>query len=214
MKHFQTLIETAKNPTPTQQALALSGSPRPGGNSDTILQQISAGLSSTQISSQSINLSRIDFQGCVGCEKCRKDKVCTRLVDGMSLLYPDIMSAQGLILCSPVHNYNITAWMKAFIDRMYCFYEFDNNTRPRAWSSRLAGQNRKVVIAAVCEQENKEDMGFAIEAMQRPMEALGYDIVGTLPIFRSFEKGAVRKQEDIMATAYALGVSLGSAMKE
>jgi ureidoglycolate hydrolase len=30
----------------------------------------------------------------------------------------------------------------------------------------LAGQDRKAVIVAVCEQENKKDMGFTLEAMR------------------------------------------------
>jgi hypothetical protein len=103
--------------------------------------------------------------------------------------------------------------VEAFIDRLYCFYEFDNNTRPREWSSRLANQKRKVVISAVCEQENMSDMGFAIEAMQRPMEALGFEIVGTLPVFKAFEKGAVRTQKDTMDKAYELGIKLGQTLK-
>ena len=51
-------------------------------------------------------------------------------MDGMSLLYPKIIDARGLVLVSPTHNYNITAIMKAFIDRLYCFYNFDNKNRP------------------------------------------------------------------------------------
>ena len=96
---------------------------------------------------------------------------------------------------------------------MYCFYEFNNNTRPREWSSRLANQNRKAVVVAVCEQENLEDMGFAIEAMQKPMEALGFDILGTLPVFKAFEKGAVKKQTNILEKAYELGKKLGQSLK-
>lgn len=211
---FKALIQEAQSKTkPAAKVLAVSGSPRPGGNSDSIIKQIEAGLATTKIESKSINLSTIDFKGCVGCEKYRKDKVCTRLDDGMSPIYPAIIRSQGLILCCPVHNYNITAWMKAFIDRMYCFYEFDNSTRPRQWYSRLAEQHRKVVIVAICEQEKVEDMGIALEAMQLPMTALGYDIVGSLPLFKAFEKGAIKKQEEAMSQAFELGVKLGQAMQ-
>lgn len=211
---FKPLIQEAKNNgKPEAITLAINGSPRLGGNSESIIKQIVAGIDTTAIKSKYINLSTIDFQGCVGCEKCRKDKVCTRLNDGMSLIYPDIMRSQGLILCCPVHNYNITSWMKAFIDRMYCFYEFDNTTRPRQWYSRLAHQHRKVVIVAICEQDKIEDMGIALEAMQLPMKALGYDIVGSLPLFKAFEKGAINKQEEAMNKAFELGIDLGNALK-
>ncbi|MGZ2371105.1 flavodoxin family protein [Ancylomarina sp. YFZ004] len=214
MIYFEELIKKAVNiENPLPKVLAIGGSPRKGGNTDSIIKQITAGLTAEQIDSENINLGTIDFKGCIGCEKCRKDKVCIMINDGMSLLYPSIMESQGLILVSPVHNYNITSWMKAFIDRLYCFYEFDNNTRPREWSSRLANQKRKVVISAVCEQKDLADMGFAIEAMSRPMEALGFEIVGTLPVFKAFEKGAVKKQQEIIDKAYELGMKLGQSLK-
>ncbi|MDY0132937.1 MAG: flavodoxin family protein [Desulforegulaceae bacterium] len=215
MLYFEELVKKAtniKNPLP--KILAVGGSPRQGGNTDLITKQIIAGLDKEKIDSKNINLRNFNFKGCIGCEKCRADKVCTGLNDGMSLIYPDILKSQGLILTSPVHNYNITSWMKAFIDRLYCFYEFDNSTRPRQWRARLENQKRKVVISAVCEQESLENMGFAIEAMSVPMKALGFEIVGTLPVFKSFEKGAVKKQEDIMDKAFNLGKKLGKSLKE
>ena len=214
MIYFEELIKKAQNINNlSKQVLAVSGSPRKGGNTDIIIKKIIAGLSSENIEGFSTNLSSIDFSGCIGCEKCRKDKICTKLQDGLTSLYPSIIDSQGLILASPVHNYNITSWMKAFIDRLYCFYEFDNNTRPRNWTSRLANQNRKVVISAVCEQKDIKDLGFTIEAMKRPMEALGFEIIGTLPVFKSFEKGAVKKQEEVMNKAYELGIQLGKQLK-
>lgn len=214
MIYFDELIEKAKLlESPIQKVLAIGGSPRKGGNTDIIIKQIAAGLKAKNIECENVNLGNIDFKGCIGCERCRKDKICTTIHDGMSNLYPDILESQGLILVSPVHNYNITSWMKAFIDRLYCFYEFDNNTRPRNWSSRLANQKRKVVISAVCEQNNRKDMGFAIEAMQEPMEALGFEIVGILPVFKAFEKGAVKTQKNIMDKAYELGIKLGQTLK-
>jgi multimeric flavodoxin WrbA len=214
MIYFEKLIEKAKLlESPSQKVLAIGGSPRKGGNTDIIIKQIAAGLKNENIESENINLGNIDFKGCIGCERCRKDKICTTIHDGMSNLYPDIIESQGLVLVSPVHNYNITSWMKAFIDRLYCFYEFDNTAIPRKWSSRLANQNRKVVISAICEQENKKDMGFAIEAMQEPMQALGFEIVGILPVFKQFNKGAVRTHENIMDKAYELGIKLGQSLK-
>jgi len=68
------------------------------------------------------------------------------------------------------------------IDRLYCFYNFDDN-RPGGWSSRLAGQGRKAILAAICEQKNKDDMGFTLDAMRLPLEALGYEIIGELPVW-------------------------------
>lgn len=195
-----------------QSILGVSGSPRANGNSDVLLKHVLKGAQEENIPTETILLRNYYFQPCVGCERCRKDKACTKLNDGMQILYPKIRASQGLVLACPTHNYNVTAWMKAFIDRLYCFYNFED-TRPRAWSSRLANQNRKAAIVAVCEQQNKKDMGFTLEAMRLPLEALGYEIVGELAVFRIFDRGAVRNEEDTLQDASALGKKLAASLR-
>ena len=191
--------------------LGIGASPRKGGNSDTLLKYILRGTTESNVEVGSIQLRDLQYKSCVGCEKCRKDKICTGLKDGMSLIYPAILESKGLILVSPTHNYNITAWMKAFIDRLYCFYNFDNS-RPRGWSSSLDGQGRKVVLAAICEQENKEDMGFTLDAMRFPIEALGFEVVGELAVFNIFDKAKVKENKEVLIKATKLGSDLAQSL--
>ena len=198
--------------TPKNEIFGVSGSPRKNGNSDILLKSIISGVIEENLAANYCNLRDIQFQGCIGCERCRKDKICTGLIDGMSLIYNKIVSSKGLVLVSPTHNYNVTSWMKAFIDRLYCFYNFKND-RPRSWSSQLAGQGRKVVIAAICEQETKEDMGYTIEAMRKPLEALGYEIVGELSVFRIFDKAKVKQDPKAIEKARELGVKLAKSIR-
>jgi multimeric flavodoxin WrbA len=122
-------------------------------------------------------------------------------------IYQKLLESRGLILISPVHNYNITAWMKAFIDRLYCFYDFAE-PRPGHWSSRLAGQGRKAIVAAIAEQPNMEDMGFTLEAMRKPLEALGYEINQEMPVLGIFEKGKVASFPKIILNAEKYGEML------
>jgi multimeric flavodoxin WrbA len=196
---------------PQSKVLGVGGSPRRGGNSDVLLKQVLKGVAERDITATGIHLRDFQYQGCVGCEQCRRDKICTGLRDGISLVYPAIADSQGLILVSPTHNYNVTAWMKAFIDRLYCFYDFDNH-RPRGWSSRLAGQGRKAVVVAVCEQESEADMGFTLEAMRLPLEALGYEVVAELPAIGFFDRGKVKEDEALLARARQCGADLADAL--
>lgn len=197
---------------PKNEVFGVSGSPRRNGNSDILLKTILSGVSKENISSTHLNLTKIQFQGCIGCEKCRKDKICTGQKDDMTSIYDQIMTSKGLILVSPTHNYNITSWMKAFIDRLYCFYNFKND-RPRSWPSQLSNQGRKAVIAAICEQEDEEDMGFTIEAMKKPIEALGYEVIGELSVFRIFDKAKVKQDQDAIEKAHDLGIKLAQSLK-
>jgi multimeric flavodoxin WrbA len=195
-----------QEPTPV---LGCSGSPRKGGNSDLLLQAALEGAARAGAPGFAAHLPDYRFDPCVDCEQCRTAKACTRLQDGMQLLYPRVEAARGLILACPTHNYNITAWMKAFIDRLYCYYDFDMQARPRTWSSRLAGQGRVAVLLAVCEQADPRDMGVTLEAMTTPLEALGYEVLGRLPVLRIFDKAGVRDDAASLEQARELGALLG-----
>ncbi|MFC2026981.1 flavodoxin family protein [Chloroflexota bacterium] len=186
--------------------LGISGSPRKSGNSDTLLKHILAGAGNAGAKTEAIHLRDYQFQGCIGCEKCRKAGQCIGLQDGMQIIYPKITEASGMVLVSPTHNYNVTAWMKAFIDRLYCYYNFSDD-RPGSWSSRLAGQNRKAIIVSAGEQKSYEEgVGFTLDAMRIPIEALGYDVIGELPILGVFGKGGISKQ--VLEKAESLGGQL------
>lgn len=214
MDSFKMLIQQdIKNLTPEPKVIGFSGSPRKGGNSDILLRHILTGVIENQLSADSLRLADCQFQPCIGCERCRKDKICTGLMDGMSFLYPKIIQSKGLVLVCPTHNYNITAWMKAFIDRLYCFYNFDKE-RPGPWSSNLENQGRKAIIAAVCEQNDKKDMGFTIEAMRMPLEALGYEIVGELAVLGTFARAKIKEQTSTLIKAAELGLNMAKAIKK
>ncbi len=213
MKSFATtIIDATRKLALKDEVLGVSGSPRINGNSDILLKNIMSGVTQEGVLSCRLNLTNVHFQGCIGCERCRKDKICTGIIDGMSIIYHRIITSKGLVLVSPTHNYNVTSWMKAFIDRLYCFYNFEDD-RPRSWSSRFAHQGRKAVIAAICEQENQEDMGFAIEAMKNPLKALGYEIVGELSVFKIFDKAKVKENKEAIEKARKMGIKLAQSVK-
>lgn len=196
-----------KNIKPINRVIGFNGSPRINGNSGILLKTILSGVNEHRIPVESWNLSEIQFKGCLGCEKCRKDKVCTGIIDGMTAMYQRIYSSKGLVLISPTHNYNITSWMKAFIDRLYCFYNFEY-PRPGLWSSSLNGQNRKAVIVGICEQKNEKDLGFTISAMKEPLKALGYDIITELAVTKTFKMGEVKNNEEILNKSFNIGKKL------
>lgn len=195
------------------KVLCVGGSPRKGGNTDVILKTFASVLKKKGVANEIVHLRDYSFLPCIGCEQCRKDHICRGHQDGMQLLYPKIESSQGMFLVSPTHHYNITAWMKAFIDRMYCFYEFGGDA-PRSWSSRLAGQGRKAAIAAICEQAEKKDMGITLEAMRWPMEAFGYEIVEELAVYKVFRRAAVKENEQVFAEITAIAEKMARLLME
>ncbi len=193
--------------------LGISGSPRMRGNSDILLQTILDGAAeaSDSLVCEALHLRDYHVQPCIACERCRTAKACAGVLDGMQLVYPKIEAALGLVLVSPTYHYNVSGQMKVFIDRLYQYYDFTNDL-PRGYTSRLGGQGRKAVVAAVCEQANESDMGRTIEMLRRPVEPLGYEVLGELPVLLHFAKGAVKQDTEALQAAHSLGRELGKAL--
>ena len=193
--------------------LGIGGSPRKGGNSDILLDRILNGAAQEGILTELVQLRDFSFQGCIGCEKCRKNQECTGLRDGMQLIYPKIKGADGIVLISPIYSYNVTGLMKSFIDRLYCFYDFADN-RPGPWSSRLSGKGRKAVIAAIGEQSTVEASGMdsTLETMRRSIQALGYEVIDELPVLGIFHKGKIKEYADVLEQCEVSGRKLASSL--
>lgn len=56
-------------------------------------------------------------------------------------------------------------------------------------------------------------MGFTIEAMKKPIEALGYEVIGELSVFRIFDKAKVKEDQDAMEKAHELGIKLARSIR-
>ncbi len=193
------------------KTLLVSASPRANGNSDTILAEVAKGLEAHSVDTEIVYLRDYAIHPCIGCEQCRKDKTCTKFYDGMHLLYPKIEESQGLVTASPTYNYNITPYMKAFIDRLYPYFEF-TNPRPGPYSCRLASKYRALVTVGVCEQKEASELGVTLPAMTDAFKVMGYELIDELPITRHFSVGSVKKDPDSLAKAYSTGESLADAL--
>ncbi|WP_342305033.1 flavodoxin family protein [Methanolobus sp. ZRKC5] len=192
--------------------IGVGGSPRKGGNTDILLDKFLEGARSTGAETKKVMLREYCIKSCIGCEACRKTGTCTQFHDGMELLYPEIEESKGLILGSPTYNYNVTAEMKTFIDRLYPFYDFTEE-RPGPYSSKLAGKGRKALVFTVCEQVKAEEMGFTLEALGMPLEALGYEIFDKFEATGYFSKGEVLKDGDILKKAFEAGKKMALSLR-
>jgi len=195
------------------EILGIGGSPRKDGNSDILLDRVLQGARESGASTESIRLRDYSFQSCIACERCRRDKRCTGLHDDMQSIYPVVERSRGIVLVSPIHSYTVSALTKAFLDRLYCYYDF-TEPRPGLVASRLAGQGRKAVIVAVGEQDTYELSGMdsTLVILRRNLDILGFDIIGELPVLGTFERGAVLEQPDVLKMAGEMGAQLVRAL--
>lgn len=186
--------------------LGIMGSPRKNGNTAILLQEIMQALGDG-VETETVQLSSLNIQGCRGCEQCRAKGKCI-ILDDMQELYPKIERADAIILASPTYFYNVTALMKAFIERLYCYERFHPQDRS-VWSSLNEINGTKFAVSiAVCEQENEYDMGFASEAMDRSLQALGYRLVDSVKVLKVYKEGEVQHHPQALIQAKRAGERL------
>ena len=175
---------------PEQRVLLVSGSPRRGGNIDTILEMCASALHKHSIPTVTVRICDIQLHPCTGCEACRKTKTCSRFSDGMNDLYPTIEKCRGLIIASPTYNYTVTPEIKAFIDRYYPYFDFEE-PRPGPYRARLAGQGRLMIPIGICEQNEASEMRYTIPVMRDALEVIGYETVTEIAVTGHFSAGSV-----------------------
>lgn len=111
--------------------VAIVGSPRPSGNTSYLVDQALDEAARHGIETEKIILSQYVVGGCQGHDNCARQPECLQKDDAPWIL-KRFRQADGVILATPVYYYNMTAQMKAFIDRNYFLYMHDTGIDARA----------------------------------------------------------------------------------
>lgn len=104
------------------KVLAISSSPRIGGNSDVLCDQFIKGASDAGHSTQKINLAKMDISPCIACYGCRNTHHCMKR-DDMEPILQELIDAEVVVLATPVYFYSMNAQMKRMIDRCLPRYQ-------------------------------------------------------------------------------------------
>ncbi len=104
--------------------LAIVGSPRPGGNTSYLVDVALQEAARHGLETEKIVLSKYKVNPCQGHDNCTSYKSCKQ-EDDVPWMLEKFCTADGILLGSPVYYYNMTAQMKAFIDRNYFLYRHD-----------------------------------------------------------------------------------------
>ena len=96
--------------------LAISGSPRKDGNTVTLLNEVLAGAKQDGADVELFSVAGRNIQPCDGCWGCTKTGKC-HIKDDMQTLRDQMLEADGIIFGTPIYFYDMTAQMKAVMDR-------------------------------------------------------------------------------------------------
>ncbi len=190
----------------------LVGSRRKRGNTRTLVEKALAGAQREGAEIDLILLGEYDIRPCTGCQGCQGKLRCVQ-EDDLEEVLARMLAADGVVMGSPAYFYNITADLKAFLDRTYSITAFHPQDRS-VWTAvpEVMGGNYAVLVG-VCEQSAEEGMGLTMEAMALPLQALGYRLVEQLPVSGHFAAGAVQEDQGALERAGAAGARLARTVK-
>ncbi|MBW2246966.1 MAG: flavodoxin family protein [Deltaproteobacteria bacterium] len=98
------------------QILAVYGSPRRQGNTATLLKRAVSGAVDAGAQVNEINLRDLKMSPCLEIYGCKKEGKCV-IKDDFHQVIDQILSAQGLMLVSPIFFYTVSAHTKILMDR-------------------------------------------------------------------------------------------------
>ena len=146
------------------KALVLSSSPRRNGNSAILAGAVRAGL--IEAGHDATLLFADDFLKAFlrDCRKCRKPDGECAIEDGYRSVFLDqYLPADGFIAATPIYWYGMSAQLKAFYDRTFCYYAA---SYPRSAEVIAKMQGKRIGLALSSEETFPMVSGGIISQMQ------------------------------------------------
>ena len=102
------------------KVVAINGSPRKGGNTEQLIRMVFRELENEGIDTELIHIGGKPLRSCIACMKCWEtvNEQCNFKDDEINEYVQKLTKADGFILASPTYFANVTAELKAFIDRV------------------------------------------------------------------------------------------------
>ena len=173
-----------------KKVLILSGSPRKGGNSDVLCNELMRGALEAGNEVEKIRVAEKNIGFCTGCYACKKTGVCA-IKDDMAEVLQKMIDAEVIVLASPVYFYSICAQLKAVIDRTVA-----------RWLEVKDKELYYIVTAADEELSSAETTLACFRGYADCVE--GAKEMGVICGMGNYEKGEVL-EKPVMVEAYQMG---------
>lgn len=182
-----------------KRVLALSASPRRGGNSETLLDEFLVGLTKAGGAFDKIVLSDLKIAPCREDHHCLKTGECS-INDDANGLFGKILEAEQIVLASPVFFYALPAHLKALVDRVELYF-----IRKYSLKRSLPGAPRKAYVIMVGATEGERTFEGSFATLKEFFSTLNTVIHGRL-CYRGIEKmDDLKRRPNLLAEAREAG---------
>jgi len=184
------------------KVVAFNGSPRKDGNTTILINHVLRELEKEGVETELVQLSGKEIRGCIACYKCfeNKDQHCAVKNDIANECIEKMIKAEGILLGSPVYFTDVTAEMKALIDRA-------------GFVSMANGGMYKNKVGATVVAVRRSGAIHTLDTMNHFFLAGQMIIIGR-GIGVGRDKGEVEKDEEGMQAVKALGQRMAWLLKK
>ena len=186
----------------------MTGSPRKGGNTETLVAAIVAGATQAGATCETVRLPDLRIGPCIGCGGCQKTGRCV-ILDDMQDLYDRLVSAQVVVIASPIYFYGLSAQTKLFVDRLQALWSKKQLLlAAKQWPISLKKQGYLVSVAAT--MGGKVFVGAQLCA-QYAFDAMGVNYAGDFLVRGVDGRSDIKKMSDKLQEAEQFGYKIAGA---
>jgi len=183
--------------------LGIAGSPRRGGNTDLLLDEVLKGATSQGARAKKVVLKDLKIAPCDHSDACLKTGKCY-INDDMQAIYQDLEEADRIVLASPIQFMTVTAEMKTMIDRCQALWA----RKYILGQPPLSEKERRGLFIAVGGTTFTKLFDPAQATIKALFNTLNITYAGEL-LFRGIdEKGAINRHPDALKHAFEAGQKL------
>jgi multimeric flavodoxin WrbA len=180
-------------------AVAINGSPRKGGNTELLLNEVLEELKNGGWETELVKVGGTAIRGCIACNKCfeNQDNECSVKKDKFNGIFAKMLKADAMILGSPTYFAAVSADLKALIERAgYVAY-----ANGHAFSGKIGAAVVAVRRGGATHVYDTINHMFQMSQMIMPGSTywnMGYGL----------NKGEVREDREGLANMHHLGKSI------
>lgn len=106
----------------SKKILVISGSPRKGGNSETLCDRFMQGAEEKGHAVEKVRLRDLTIHFCLACDACKKNDGRCAQKDDMASVLEKMIASDVIAMATPVYFYAMAGQLKTLIDRTYARY--------------------------------------------------------------------------------------------
>ena len=179
------------------QVLGIVGSPRRGGNTEILVDQVLSGAAEAGALTQRVILSDLHISPCRACDACKKTGQCAQR-DDMPGLFQQMLASQVWVLGTPIYWFGPSAQLKTFVDRWYGWCNAKDALVPDF-------RGKRIVLTMAMEDPDPNMANYTAGMLTDSVHYLKGEVFATVLAPGVVDRGAVLKHPDVLEAARRAG---------